>query len=53
MFFPPDGMCIQTAVPAQPTRVNVSKVRLPEPVASLMRKMRGTRNHCGAGTSKD
>ena len=44
------------ALPVQPPRIDVSKVRLPETVASLMKKLDSslrTRSWSGADTSKD
>ena len=49
----PDSMCVQISLPAQPPRIDVSKDRSPESVASLMKKLCITRSRLGAGTSKD
>ena len=48
-----DAMCNHASVPAQPPRMDMSKVRTPESFASLMKESRSTRYRCGAGTSQD
>ena len=44
-------MFVQNSAPAQSFKIDVSQDRSPEPVASLMKKMRSTRCRCGVSTS--
>ena len=45
-------MSVQSSFSAQPPGNDVSKIRSPESVSSLVRKLKGTRSRCGAGRSK-
>ena len=49
----PDAMCVRSSVPSQPPRIDESKVQSPEAVASLVKKLKISRSHSGASSSKD
>ena len=46
----PGTMCVQSSLPA---RFDMSKVRSPESVASLVKMLRCSLSRCGAGSWKD
>ena len=49
----PDALCIQNFLPAQPPAVEVGTVRSKKSMATLLKRLRGTRIRCDAGSSKD
>ena len=49
----PDAMCVQRCVPNQHPRSSVSHVRSPEPVVSLLKKLKGFQSRFRSGTLKN
>ena len=49
----PEAMCFERSLPAQPSRIGVTKVRSPESVASLMHSLRSFLSRCGADSSEN
>ena len=48
-----DALCVQSSLPAQSPEIVVISVKSTESMTGLLKRLKGIRNHCDAGLSKD
>ena len=53
LFSAPDAVCVRSSSHTRPTRIEVSKARSPESVASLLRRLRNIQCRFKTGAPKD